>query len=468
MLGTKHIVVRYVIRGQRNSLIALRPDRDRGCVPPSAARSTERCGRPDGSLEARISVYFFGQPGKTDRREDAIGRIAVIGNSVPRRCGLATFTADCCRALGQRYPEVGIDLYAMTDRPEGYAYPPEVRGEIRQDHLSDYLEAAKMITNSGASILWLQHEFGIFGGVAGGYILALLEMMTVPLVVTLHTVLAEPNDEQRVIMDRLIHRAAALVVMTDYGRALLVDVYGAFDNQIYVVPHGVPDRPFEPNESVRRREELIGRDVIMTFGLLSPNKGIEQMIEALPEIVRHFPRLIYLVVGATHPHLIALEGEAYRDKLKHQAACLGVAEHIRWINAFLDTDELLDILSIAEVYVTPYLNPAQITSGTLAYAIGLGKPVVSTPFVHAREILAHEHGRLVPFHDSEALSRQVVNLLSHPNERLALRRRAYALGRTMLWPCLAEAMMAIFLSVGTGVVDSRCNAETRLLSDCAA
>jgi glycosyltransferase involved in cell wall biosynthesis len=397
----------------------------------------------------------------------AIARVALVGNSVPRRCGLATFTSDCHCALTARFPGLAVDVYAMTDRIGGYAYPPEVRRSVRQDRLSDYRDAGTAIRRSGADVIWLQHEFGIFGGAAGENILALLDEAAVPVVVTFHTVLSEPSDEQRAVMDGLIRRAASLIVMADHGRGLLENIYGADPLIIDVVPHGIPDRPFEPDESVRMREGLSGHDVVMTFGLLSPNKGIEQMIEALPAIVRRFPRLLYMVIGATHPHLVAAEGEAYRDKLKEHAARLGVADHLRWVDEFLGVDELVDLLSVADIYVTPYLNPAQITSGTLAYAVGLGKPVVSTPYVHAREILADDHGRLVPFRDPTALADQVIDLLSHPDACLTLRRRAYALGRTMIWSQLADAMMDIFVGVVCGKVGfaaKRANVDLSALS----
>lgn len=376
-----------------------------------------------------------------------VNRLALIGNSLPRRCGLATFTSDCFHALTASYPELAVDVYAMTDRAGGYSYPPEVRMSIDQNSLSDYKDVASEIKRSGADLLWLQHEFGIFGGPAGAYILTLLDLVSIPVVITLHTILADPNDEQRAVMQGLIERASTLVVMAEHGRALLVDVYGADRRQIEVIPHGVPDRPFNAGTETRRREHLQDHDVILTFGLLSPNKGIEHMIEALPTIVERFPAALYLIVGATHPHLVASQGEVYRNQLKGRAAELGVADHIRWVDGFLGTDELLDLLGAADIYVTPYLNPAQITSGTLAYAVGLGKPVISTPYVHARELLGDGVGRLVPFANPQALGAQAIDLLEHPEARRALERRAYALGRTMIWPRLAEAMMRTFRQI---------------------
>ena len=377
-------------------------------------------------------------------REPFLKHLALVGNSVPRRCGIATFTTDCHHAIDRRYPGTRVDVYAVDDRQEGYVYPTEVVGTIAQHILQDYVMAGRKIERSGARLLWLQHEFGIFGGAAGAHVFALLDEVTMPIVVTLHTVLAAPNDDQRAVMQGLIDRVASFVVMAQYGRQLLVDVYGADPMRIEVVPHGIPDRQFQDAVIVRERQGYDDGPVVMTFGLLSPNKGIEHMIDALPAIVRSFPNLNYLIVGATHPHLVANQGEAYRESLKSRAEGLGVGSHLRWIDAYLETEDLLDVLGGAEIYVTPYLDPGQVTSGTLAYAVGLGKAVVSTPYIHAREILAEERGRLVPFGDVAALAEQVTDMLSHPEERLAMRRRAYAFGRTMTWSQVAASMMGVF------------------------
>ncbi|MEO9131322.1 MAG: glycosyltransferase family 4 protein [Sphingomonas sp.] len=389
----------------------------------------------------RVRRAFF------ESRQSAVRRIALIGNFLPRRCGLATFTTDAFRAMRGRHPDVAVDVYAVNDDPEGYAYPPEVTGTIDQDRMPSYLATARAIEASGTDIVWVQHEYGIFGGAAGGHLLSLLEGLAVPIVVTLHTVLEDPDPDQRRVTQKLVSLASKLVVMAEYGRKLLIDVYDASESKIEVVEHGIPDRPFEDTQEMKRALGLAGREIIMTFGLLSPGKGIETMIDAMPAIVERFPNVLYVIVGATHPHLIVREGEAYRESLVARAAERGVADHIRWVNAFLDTDDLLDYLAAAEVYATPYLNPAQITSGTLAYAIGLGKPVVSTPYVHARELLADDHGRIVPFGDAEGFAGQIIDLLANPVARQALRLRAYARGRAMIWPRFAEAMRVIFDAV---------------------
>ena len=368
-----------------------------------------------------------------------LDRIALLGNFLPRKCGIATYTTDTWAALRARFPDLAVDVYAMDDRAEGYDYPDAVVRSIPQDDRLAYVEAARAIETSGAQVLWLQHEFGIFGGIAGDHVLALLDRLTIPVVVTLHTVLEQPNDDQRRVTEALLRRAARVIVMAERGRDTLVRSYGARRTQIAVVPHGVPDRPFADPTTFKERFGWAGREVVLTFGLLSPGKGIETMIAALPAIAERHPGLLYVVVGATHPHLVAREGEAYRERLQAQAAELGVADHIEFVDEFVEHDALIDRLQAADIYVTPYCNPAQVTSGTLAYAVGVGKAVVSTPYVHATEILADGHGVLVDFGDAAAFAREIDGLLASDRNRDALSRRAYARGRTMIWSRNAEA-----------------------------
>ena len=370
-----------------------------------------------------------------------IRRIALIGNFLPRRCGLATFTTDSYQALRDRFPSVAVDVYAMNDPGQTYDYPDFVTG-IDQENPAAYVEAASKIAQSGVDLIWVQHEFGIFGGEAGSHLLRLLDRVSAPVLITLHTILEKPSPPQRHVVEALLRRAVKVVVMADAGREILMRRYGARASQIAVVKHGIPDRPFAEPEAMKEKLGLSGCDVILTFGLLSPDKGIETMIDALPDIVARSRRPVrYVVLGATHPHLVAQEGEAYRERLQAQALRLNVQDNIQWVNAFVELDDLTDYLTAADVYVTPYLNPNQITSGTLSYAIGLGKPVVSTPYVHAREILAADHGRLVDFRDSAGFAREIADLLQDSETRDLLRQRAYALGRTMIWPRYAEAVM---------------------------
>ena len=380
--------------------------------------------------DPRHPAHAFGE---SAGRRATPRRIALVGNFLPRLCGLATYTTHVHDALRRCLPDATVDVYAMVDPGGAYAFPPAVVRTIDQEDREAYLTAAAAIEASGADMLWLQHEFGIYGGPAGRHVLELLRHVTMPVQVTLHTVLEDPNAEQLAVMEGLIARADTLVVMAKKGREILERVYGVARSSILVIPHGVPDRPYVEPDSVKPRFRLAGRKTILTFGLLSPGKGIETMIAALPAIVARCPDVLYVVLGATHPHLVAHEGERYRDELQLLARVLGVERHVRFADGFVDEQELIGWLSAADVYVTPYLNPAQITSGTLAYAVGLGKPVVSTPYAHAAELLAGGHGRLVDFGDVDVMAEAISALLLDDRARARLARKAYRLGRTMTW-----------------------------------
>lgn len=374
-----------------------------------------------------------------------IKHIALIGNALPRRCGLATFTSDTASAFRAAFPDRTLDHYAMDDGT-GVEYPREVR-TIAMGERAAYAKAARDIAISGADILWVQHEYGIFGGVAGDWLLDLLDALSIPVVTTLHTLLEKPSADERRVLDALIARSSRLIVMADKGRKILTETFGVDPAMIDVIPHGVPDRAFVDPVTMKPRFDLEGRKVILTFGLLAPDKGIEMMIAAMPSIVARHADAIYVVLGATHPNLKRREGEAYRKRLIAQTADLGVTDHVRFVDSFVDMPDLLDWLQAADVYVTPYLKEGQITSGTLSYAVGLGKAVVATPYVHAREILAGDHGVLVDFADSAALARAVTRLIGDEAARDALARRAYALGRTMLWERTAHRALGLFEEV---------------------
>ncbi len=379
-----------------------------------------------------------------DRR---IGHIALIGNHLPRRCGIATYTTHVAQAVAERYPDIRVDVWAMEEPGKLHAYPDKLAGTIRQDEPASYLEAARAITASGADMVWIQHEFGIFGGRAGDHILTLIDRITVPVAAAMHTVLADPDRDQRRVTLALVERCETIVVMAEAARRLLIDLYRADPDQVVVIPHGIPDRPFTAAAPMKAKLGLAGHDVVLTFGLLSPGKGIETMIAAMPEVVRRNPAALYVVLGATHPHAIAGHGESYRESLAALAADLGVAGNVRFVDAFVEEEDLLDYLAAADIYATPYLNPDQVTSGTLSYAVGLGKPVVATPYVHARELLGDSYGKLVGFGDSAGFADAINALLSDREGTLALRRRVYALGRTMIWPRLAEASLQRFGAV---------------------
>ncbi|WP_137862589.1 MULTISPECIES: glycosyltransferase family 4 protein [unclassified Sphingomonas] len=380
-------------------------------------------------------------------RAPNIQHIALIGNFLPRKCGIATYTTDTYAALKQRFPGLRVDVYAMDDHPGRYDYPDAVTRAIPQHDRGGYLDAARAIEASGAQALWVQHEYGIYGGPAGEHLIALIDRLSIPVIATLHTVLETPNPDERRVMEALLRRASRVIVMAERGREILGRVHGADDRKIAMIPHGVPDRPLADPEDFKPRFGWQGREVILTFGLLAPSKGIETMIEAMPAIAAARPDALYVILGATHPNLVAHEGEAYRDRLKALATERGVAGHVAFVDGFVEQDELLDYLQAADVYATPYPNPAQITSGTLSYAVAVGKPVVSTPYVHATEILADDHGVLVPFHDSGAFAREIARLLADKSARTALAERAYARGRTMLWPRLAETAVEALAAI---------------------
>ncbi len=369
-------------------------------------------------------------------------RLAMVGTYTPRKCGIATFTADLIDHLAEFEPDIETSVYALDEVARAGDYLAGIT-LIDQSSRASYLETARRINESGADAVWLQHEFGIYGGVDGELICDLADCLAAPLIVTFHTVLSEPSPNQRRITEYLLTRASRVMVMSRHGRELLIARYGALAELVEVIPHGAPDRPFGREAEFKAKLKLDGKNVLMTFGLLGPGKGLEQVIAALPEIVARFPDTIYRIVGATHPNLVASHGEAYREGLVAMARELGMADHIVWDNRFLDTPELLDQLEACDIYVTPYFNLQQATSGTLSYAVALGKAVVSTPYVHARELLADGVGMLVAPNSSDAIARAVIALLADRTLLDATRRWAYQAGRQTIWPQFAAATAAL-------------------------
>ncbi len=383
-----------------------------------------------------------------------VKRIAHIGNHLPRRCGIATFTHDLQAAVRSGRSNLESCVIAMTDPGSSYAYPEEVRFQIRDDIVADYIHAAAALNKSGFDVASLQHEYGIFGGDAGGHIVELLSRLEMPIVTTLHTVLAQPTPAQHAVMQRIIDTSARLVVMAEKGKQLLGTVHGVPASKIDVIAHGIPDFPFLETHHPKANLGFSGKKVILTFGLLAPSKGIENVIDAMPAIIASCPDAVYVVLGATHPNLVRHEGEAYRGRLIARADELGIADHIVFIDQFVDLPMLLDFISMCDVYVTPYLNEAQMTSGTLAYSFGLGKAVVSTPYWHAKELLGDGRGILVPFGDSNAIGAEIAALLANDVRRHAMRKRAYAASRSMTWPQTAKRYLAVFDSVSRSSINT--------------
>ncbi len=370
--------------------------------------------------------------------------IAFIGNYTPRRCGIATFTTDICEAIAEEFPEASCFAGAMNDLPEGYDYPPRVRFEIDQNDPDSYTRAAEFIHINNVEVVSVQHEFGIYGGAAGSYLLGFLSQLKKPVVTTLHTVLKSPDAAQREVMTRLNELSERFIVMAERGRSLLVEVYGVDPAKIDLIPHGVIDMPFVDSNFYKDVFDAEGKTVLLTFGLLSPNKGIETAIEALPAILAKNPDVVYLIVGATHPHLVATQGEVYRESLEALALRLGVADQVVFHNRFVSMDELKEFIGGSDIYITPYRNEEQITSGTLAYTFGAGKAIISTPYWHAKELLAEDRGVLVPFADAPAIAEAVNDLLEHPTRMTAMRKRAWKEGRKMTWPEVARRYMESF------------------------
>jgi glycosyltransferase involved in cell wall biosynthesis len=371
-------------------------------------------------------------------------RIAFIGNSLPRQCGIATFTTDLSQAMSASKHGVETRIIAMTNDKLNYDYPQDVVFEIRDGEIEDYATAARIINSGNFDAVSLQHEFGIFGGADGGFILTLLAKLRIPVVTTLHTILAEPTPGQLQVLQKVVAASSRVVAMARKGRELLESVYGVDPAKIDVIAHGIPDRAFHDPELAKARHGYAGRPVILTFGLLSPNKGIEVVIDAMPAILTQRPDTLYVVLGATHPNLLRQEGETYRESLYARAERIGVGQSVIFLNQFVEVPTLLDFIAMCDVYVTPYLDEAQMTSGTLAYSFGMGSAVVSTPYWHAQELLDQGRGRLVPFGDAEATGDAIASLLGDDNKRMDIRRAAYETGRSMIWSHIASLYLASF------------------------
>ena len=373
-----------------------------------------------------------------------VRKIAFVGDYLPRQCGIATFTSDLLEAVADAHPQSQCFSVSVNDIKGGYEYAEVVRFEIEEQDLSSYLRAADFLNISNVDIVCLQHEFGIFGGPAGGHILGLLRELRMPVVTTLHTILRVPRADQRRVMHELVSLSTRLVVMAERGRQMLQEIYQAPPAKIDLIPHGIPDVGFVDPTYFKDQFGVEGRVVLLTFGLLSPNKGIEYVLNALPQILTEFPDVVYIVLGATHPNELREHGEAYRLSLEILAKKKNIEKNVIFYNQFVDLENLKEFIGAADLYITPYLNEAQITSGTLAYTFGAGKAVVSTPYWHAAELLAEDRGVLVPFGDAQAIAREVIGLLRDDTRRHAIRKNAYRLGREMVWSNVAQLYMRSF------------------------
>ncbi len=377
-------------------------------------------------------------------QKSPIRQIAVVGTYLPRQCGIATFTSDLCEALAGELPDATVFAIAINDASEGYPYPSRVRLEIAEQDIESYHQAAEFLNSTGVDLVLLQHEFGIFGGPAGSHVLELIRRLHMPVITVLHTVLSEPDLDQRSVLREIAQVSDRLVVMNHFASELLHDIYQVPLAKITYIPHGIPDLAFVDPNFYKDQLSAEGKVVLLTFGLLSPNKGIEHVITALPEILKHYPNVVYIVLGATHPHILSHEGETYRLMLQDLVREQGIESHVVFYNQFVRLEELSEFIGAADIYITPYLNPEQIVSGTLAYAVGTGKAVISTPYRHAVELLDEGRGVLVPFRDSAAIAEQVIELLGNESKRHAMRKRGYQLGRNMTWTRVAEQYLELF------------------------
>ena len=378
------------------------------------------------------------------RSKSSIRTIAFLGNYLPRKCGIATFTSDLLGAAAARLPQSRCFAVAVNDIEDCYRYPDAVRFEIEEQNLSSYRLAADFLNSRDVDVVSVQHEFGIFGGPAGSHLLALLQELEAPVVTTLHTILRTPNADQYRVMRKLIEHSARLVVMTERGRAILQAVYQPSPAQIDLIPHGIPDAAFGAPDNYKHQFGVAGKRVLLTFGLLSPNKGIEHVLNALPDVVGEFPDVVYIVLGATHPNELRTRRDSYRLGLEAIVKKSKLENNVIFHNSFVELKELTEFIGAADLYITPYLEEAQITSGTLAYAFGAGKAVISTPYWHAAELLNGQRGVLVPFADPAAIACEVTGLLRDETRRKAMSDNAYKLGRRMVWKNTAGLYMRSF------------------------
>lgn len=373
-----------------------------------------------------------------------ISKIAFIGNYLPRRCGIATFTTDICETFAAMNPSVQVFAIPVTDTEEGYDYPERVRFEVKEQDMDSYKAAADFLNLNNIDAVCLQHEFGIFGGDAGSYILALLRQLNMPVITTLHTVLKNPSVRQKRVMDELLGLSDNVIVMTQKAADILQTVNKISGSKIRLVPHGIPDVSFIDPNFYKDQYGVEGKTTLLTFGLLSPRKGIEVVLRALPKVIKEHPNVVYIVVGATHPNLLRHEGEAYRLFLQRLCDELGISRNVIFHNRFVSPEELKELLVLSDIYITPYLEEAQVTSGTLAYSFGVGNAVISTPYWHAAELLDDGRGVLVPFNDPETTAQAIMRLIGNENERNAMRKNAYILGREMIWSNVTLKYASIF------------------------
>lgn len=367
-----------------------------------------------------------------------------ISSFIPRKCGIATYTKDLTRAINLINPYCKAEIFAMVKPEDKIDYPPEVGFEINQYEIDSYIKAAYRINRSSADVVILEHEFGLYGGQFGEYIIRLLELLKKPLIITAHTIPDDPGKGYGLVLEDVIRFAEKVIVMMPQSLEKLIKVYGYTEEKIEIIPHGVPDIPMEPNDRYKKKKRLEDRLTIGNINLLSEIKGLEYTLKALKDIKRVFPNVMYLIIGQTHPVVLKTAGEKYRNFLKEKIRLYGLHENVRFINKYLSLNELIDWLKAIDIYITPYLDPQQSASGALAYAVGSGKVCISTPYLYAKEILSNGRGIIVPFRDPQAIVNAVIGVFKDPQKKSAMEKNTYKFGRLMTWYNIALQHLTLF------------------------
>jgi len=369
--------------------------------------------------------------------------VAFLSTYPPRECGLATFTQDLVRELDNETILNKPKVIAVSN--DKYTYGDRVIMELLQHDMESYIDTAKAINDSDIELLVIEHEYGIFGGEWGEYILDLVENLQIPFITTLHTVLPNPLDKQKEILKVLGEKSAKVVTMAKNTKPILETVYNIDPSKIEVIHHGVPYRILEPREKLKEKHGFSGKTVVSTFGLLSPGKGLEYGIEAIAQVAKEYKNIVYLILGQTHPCVKKESGEEYREKLVEMVENLGIKEHVKFVNKYLTKDEIIHYLQLSDIYMTPYLGKDQAVSGTLAYAVGYGRVIVSTPYSYAKEMLAEGRGLLAEFNDASSLAKQIKYVIENPDVKEEMERKTLSVGRTMMWGNVANHYTKLFI-----------------------
>lgn len=381
---------------------------------------------------------------KVIREKNKCINVIYISSFVPRKCGIATYTKDLTKAINLINPCSKAKIIALIKPGDKISYPPEVKFKINQYKIDSYIKAADHINKSKADIVVLEHEFGLYGGESGEYIIKLLELLKKPLVITTHTVPDDPGKGYGLVLKDVIRFAEKVIVMMPESIQKLTKKYNYPKEKIEIIPHGVPDIPFESNDIHKTGKSLEGKIILGNINLLSDVKGLEYTIEALREIKKHFSNILYLIIGQTHPVVLQSVGEKYRNFLKERIELYGLEENVKFVNEYISLDELIEWLKVIDIYITPYLDPQQSASGALAYAIGAGKICISTPYLYAKDILAEGRGIIVPFRNSQAIADAVLDICKNPQKKLAIEKKTYKFGRLMTWYNVALQHLELF------------------------